>query len=88
MPLRRARDQATRSSVDPAMTDKVNTDLSAAAGGCRSCEPPIGIWTPPSPNSPQSRRRPAAVQRLKRQKLRLKDMIARAESALIPDLNA
>lgn len=28
------------------------------------------------------------IQRLKRQKLRLKDMIARAESALIPDLNA
>lgn len=28
------------------------------------------------------------VQRLKKQKLRLKDMIARLESSLIPDLNA
>lgn len=28
------------------------------------------------------------VRRLKKQKLRLKDMIARLESALIPDLNA
>jgi hypothetical protein len=28
------------------------------------------------------------VQRLKKQKLRLKDQIARLESALIPDLNA
>lgn len=71
------------------MTDKVNTDLFSSRKRLqelrvahRDLDSAIAELAS-DPGVDQLR-----VQRLKRQKLRLKDMIARAESALIPDLNA
>ena len=71
------------------MMDKINTDLfgdRARLKELRVAHRDLDIAIlelARNPNADQLR-----VQRLKKQKLRLKDQIARLESALIPDLNA
>ena len=71
------------------MTDKINTELfgdRARLKELRVAHRDLDVAIlelARNPGADQLR-----VQRLKKQKLRLKDQIARLESALIPDLNA
>jgi hypothetical protein len=71
------------------MTDKVNTELfgeRAQLKELRVAHRDLDVAILELARNPTADQ--LRVQRLKKQKLRLKDQIARLESALIPDLNA
>lgn len=71
------------------MMDKINTDLfggRARLKELRVAHRDLDVAIAELARNPGADQ--LRVQRLKKQKLRLKDQIARLESALIPDLNA